>query len=157
MKQFTEDTLLRHAQFICDQVLSFDDAAESDDDLFITTPCMRSLANLAGIILGRGKFIRMTHHQRHQRKLSKEIKKQTWSKASTTKLVSDMFENIFADQIAEHDTTSVCIIILLLLFVIKLLENISSICFSRDLEDIDAVFVKIVYNPIAESVVTAEI
>lgn len=111
MKQFTEETLLRHAQFICDQVLSFDDAADPDDDLFITTPCMRSLANLAGIILGRGKFVRMTHQQRHQRRLRKEIKKQTWSKATTTKLVSNMFENMFADQIAEHDTTSVCIII----------------------------------------------
>lgn len=101
--QLTEDTLLRHAQFICDQVLSFDDAADTDEDLLITTPCMRSLANLAGITFGKGKFIRTIRAQKYRKRITEMKKKLTWSKATTTKLVNDMFEKIFADQIAEHD------------------------------------------------------
>lgn len=44
----TEETLLRHAQFVCDQVQSFDMSADSDEDLIIGTPCIRSLIKLAG-------------------------------------------------------------------------------------------------------------
>lgn len=50
---FTEDSLLRHAQFVIDQVQSFDEAAEDDEDLLITTPCMRALIKLAGVTLGK--------------------------------------------------------------------------------------------------------
>uniref|UniRef100_A0A1B6LRH7 RFTS domain-containing protein n=1 Tax=Graphocephala atropunctata TaxID=36148 RepID=A0A1B6LRH7_9HEMI len=45
----TEDSLLRHAQFVCDQVLSFDTGSDSTDDLLITSPCMRALVKLAGV------------------------------------------------------------------------------------------------------------
>ncbi|KOC65410.1 DNA (cytosine-5)-methyltransferase 1 [Habropoda laboriosa] len=97
MTQFTEDSLLRHAQFICDQVLSFDDCAEPEDIPLITSPCMRALANLAGVTLGKRGALRRT-----QRKAQK-INKPVWTKATTTQLVSDMFENIFADQLIKHD------------------------------------------------------
>ncbi|PIK50643.1 DNA (cytosine-5)-methytransferase 1 [Apostichopus japonicus] len=39
--RFTEDTLLRHAQFVVEQVESYDEAADDDESLLITTPCMR--------------------------------------------------------------------------------------------------------------------
>ncbi|XP_076670133.1 DNA methyltransferase 1a [Andrena cerasifolii] len=97
MRKFTEDSLLRHAQFICDQVLSFDESAESEDSLLITNPCMRALANLAGVTLGKRAALRRT--QRRDQK----VKKPTWTKATTTQLVSNMFENIFTDQLVEHD------------------------------------------------------
>ncbi|KAG9430318.1 DNA methyltransferase 1a [Apis mellifera carnica] len=96
MSKFTEDSLLRHAQFICDQVLSFDNSADSEDTLLITSPCMRALANLAGVTLGKRVTFRRT--QREQK-----VRKPAWTKATTTKLVSDMFENIFTDQLIKHD------------------------------------------------------
>lgn len=97
MKKFTEDTLLRHAQFVCDQVLSFDDSAGPEDTLLITNPCMRALANLAGVTLGKRAALRRT--QRREQK----VKKPAWTKATTTQLVSNMFENIFSDQLIKHD------------------------------------------------------
>ncbi|XP_076648177.1 DNA methyltransferase 1a isoform X2 [Halictus rubicundus] len=95
--RFSEDTLLRHAQFVCDQVLSFDDSAGSDDTLLITTPCMRALANLAGVMLGKKGSLRRIDHRKQK------IKKPAWTKATTTQLVNDMFENFFADQLIKHD------------------------------------------------------
>lgn len=53
LTSFSEDSLLRHAQFIVDQVQSYDDAAENDEFLLITTPCMRALIKLAGVTLGK--------------------------------------------------------------------------------------------------------
>lgn len=99
MTKFTEDSLLRHAQFICDQVLSFDNSAGSEDTILITIPCMRALANLAGVTLGKRAALRRTNLK--QRKM----KKPAWTKATTTRLVSDMFENIFTDQLVKHDDT----------------------------------------------------
>ncbi|XP_054016177.1 DNA (cytosine-5)-methyltransferase 1-like isoform X1 [Hylaeus anthracinus] len=96
MKKFTEDSLLRHAQFVCDQVLSFDNAAETDEVPLITNPCMRSLASLAGVTLGKRAALRRTHREQ-------KVKKPSWTKATTTLLVNDMFENIFADQLVKHD------------------------------------------------------
>lgn len=96
MTKFTEDALLRHAQFVCDQVSSFDDSANAEDILLITTPCMRSLANLAGVTLGKKAAI-------HRTKREQKVKKPAWTKATTTKLVNNMFENIFTDQLAKHD------------------------------------------------------
>lgn len=109
MPKFTEDVLLHHAQFICDQILSFDDSAGEDDPLLITTPCIRALIDLAGITFKKGKTVRKgkksTRRQEDDwrrgliRKAQKE-KKPTWTKATSTKLVNDMFENFFPDQLA---------------------------------------------------------
>lgn len=97
MTKFTEDSLLRHAQFICDQVVSFDDSAEVDDTLLITSPCMRSLANYGGVTLGKRTAIRQAPLRKQK------AKPPAWTKATTTKLVSFMFENLFTDQLAKHD------------------------------------------------------
>ncbi|XP_076753766.1 DNA methyltransferase 1a isoform X1 [Xylocopa sonorina] len=97
MTKFTEDSLLRHAQFICDQVLSFDDSARTEDTLLITSPCMRALANLAGVTLGKRVALRRTQLR------EEKVKKSAWTKATTTRLVSNMFENFFTDQLIQHD------------------------------------------------------
>ncbi|XP_058795195.1 DNA (cytosine-5)-methyltransferase 1-like [Phymastichus coffea] len=49
MKNFTEDTLLHYASFICDQVITFDDTAKPKEHLIVTAPCIRRLIDLAGI------------------------------------------------------------------------------------------------------------
>ena len=51
--RFTEDTILRHAQFVVEQVESYDEAADQDEVLLITMPCMRDLIKLAGVTLGK--------------------------------------------------------------------------------------------------------
>ncbi|KAF5294330.1 hypothetical protein FQR65_LT10783 [Abscondita terminalis] len=91
--ELTEDTLLRHAQFICHQVTSFDSTANGDEELLITAPCMRTLVKMSGVTF---------HARKKMRKIqNKGIKKKsmTWSKATTTNLVQEVFETFFVDQI----------------------------------------------------------
>lgn len=45
----TEELLIRHAHFICDQVLSIDANASDEEGLLITAPCMRALVKMAGV------------------------------------------------------------------------------------------------------------
>lgn len=98
--KFTEDTLLRHAQFICDQIVSFDNSAGPEDPLLITAPCIRNLMKLSGVALGKKSAIRPMV------KRECKVKESIWSMATTTKLVNDVFESIFPDQLAKLDTTN---------------------------------------------------
>jgi len=116
---FTEDTLLRHAQFICERVVSFDKCAGAEDTLLITAPCMRSLMKLSGVTLGKKSVVRLM-------KRAPKVKTPGWSMATTTKLVNNMFENIFAGQLAKHNNNNnnnkvyyyICIIINIFFFVL---------------------------------------
>lgn len=89
----SEESLLRHAQFICDQVTNFAAVEEDDDSMLITTPCMRSLIKLAGVTFGKRRAIR--------NKERNPMKKRTlkWSKSTTTNLVREVFESFFPEQI----------------------------------------------------------
>ncbi|KAG7199233.1 hypothetical protein KM043_018102 [Ampulex compressa] len=95
LSRFTEDSLLRYAQFICDQVISFDASARPEDPLLITNPCMRALITLAGVTLNKRAAFRRTQCR------DQKSKKPNWTKATTTKLVNNMFETFFADQLAK--------------------------------------------------------
>ncbi|XP_034947832.1 DNA (cytosine-5)-methyltransferase 1-like [Chelonus insularis] len=55
IERFTEETLLKNAQFICDQVISLD--LNSDEDIFplLSTSCMRSLIKLTGVTIENNK------------------------------------------------------------------------------------------------------
>ncbi|XP_014605619.1 PREDICTED: DNA (cytosine-5)-methyltransferase PliMCI-like [Polistes canadensis] len=97
LSKFTEDALLRHAQFICDQVISFDASARPEDPLLITNACMRALVSLAGITVGKKAAMRKVQ-QKHQKQ-----KKPCWTKATTTKLVNNTFETFFTDQLAKNE------------------------------------------------------
>ncbi|PBC25685.1 DNA (cytosine-5)-methyltransferase PliMCI [Apis cerana cerana] len=97
LSRFTEDSLLRYAQFICDQVISFDASAGPEDPLLITSPCMRALVTLAGVTLNKRIALRRTQPR------DQKNKKTTWTKATTTKLVNNMFETFFSDQIATNN------------------------------------------------------
>lgn len=44
---------MRHAQFVVEQVESYDEAGDSDEQPIIVTPCMRDLIKLAGVTLGK--------------------------------------------------------------------------------------------------------
>nr|UOI87905.1 DNA cytosine-5-methyltransferase 1 [Sogatella furcifera] len=92
----SEDSLLRHAQFICDQVSSFDSASDrqsDEDDGLITTDCMRALVQLAGVTLGKRRAMRRAEQ--------KEVKQKNkdFTKATTTESVRDVFESMFEHQL----------------------------------------------------------
>ncbi|OXU20811.1 hypothetical protein TSAR_006495 [Trichomalopsis sarcophagae] len=119
LPKFTEDILLHHAQFICDQIVSFDESATTDDPLLITTPCMRALIDLAGITFNKGKTVRKgkKRNSRRQeddwrrglmRKAQKE-KKPSWTKATATQLVNNVFDSFFPDQLANNNTDTVAL------------------------------------------------
>lgn len=59
---FTEDSLLRHAQFIVEQVESYDTHGDPDEELLLVTPCMRALIKLAGVTLGKRRAARRAVH-----------------------------------------------------------------------------------------------
>ncbi|KAH7979028.1 hypothetical protein HPB49_007864 [Dermacentor silvarum] len=90
--KFTEDALLRNAQFVIDQVQSFDVTGDDDEAHLIVTPCLRSLVNLAGVTLGQRRAMR-----RGRRKALP--KKSVCTLATTTPLVRDVFEVLFHGQI----------------------------------------------------------
>ena len=67
---FTEDNLLRHAQFIVEQVESYDQFGDPDEELLIVTPCMRALIKLAGVTLGKRRAARKSARGDKERKKS---------------------------------------------------------------------------------------
>uniref|UniRef100_A0A8C1QZG8 DNA (cytosine-5)-methyltransferase n=1 Tax=Cyprinus carpio TaxID=7962 RepID=A0A8C1QZG8_CYPCA len=98
--RFTEDTLLRHAQFVVEQMESYDEAGDSDEQPIIITPCMRDLIKLAGVTLGKRRAARR-QAIRHPTKIEKDNKGPT--KATTTKLVYLIFDTFFSDQIDQNN------------------------------------------------------
>lgn len=107
LKKCNEEILLHHAQFICDRILSFDSSARDEDPLLITSPCIRTLINLAGVIFDNtGSKKNKTYNRReeekwHQKMTQKALKdKKKFVKATTTELVSAVFENFFSDQLS---------------------------------------------------------
>ncbi|KZC09572.1 PREDICTED: DNA (cytosine-5)-methyltransferase PliMCI-like [Dufourea novaeangliae] len=101
LSRFTEDSLLRYAQFVCDQVISFDASARPEDPLLITSSCMRALITLAGVTLNKRIALRRTQPR------DQKNKKSVWTKATTTKLVNNMFETFFSDQLATNNEKEV--------------------------------------------------
>ncbi|KAK7800480.1 hypothetical protein U0070_024260, partial [Myodes glareolus] len=93
-----EDSLLRHAQFVVNQVESYDDAKDSDETPIFLTPCMRALIKLAGVTLGQRRAER-----RHNLKDSTKEKDKGPTKATTTKLVYQIFDTFFSEQIEKDD------------------------------------------------------
>lgn len=86
---FTEDSLLRHAQFVVEQVESFDDARTDDEEPLIGRMCMRDLIHLAGVTLGKRKTAR------RQIVKEKKVVKASSTKATTTELVASVMESFF--------------------------------------------------------------
>nr|QJS39016.1 DNA methyltransferase 1 [Mythimna separata] len=87
--KMTEEILHKHAQFVCDQVVSLE--ADEDDQPLITLPCMRELIKLMGIKFGKRKFRTKIDY--------KKVDKKAWTKATTTPLVRKTFESFFTNQL----------------------------------------------------------
>eukprot|EP00731_Ephydatia_muelleri_P024749 Em0016g1020a len=98
---FTEDALLRHAQFVVEQVESYDRFGDADEDLLLVTSCMRSLIKLAGVTLGKRRATRRAEKEAREKK-----KRAKDTMATTTPLVRNIFELFFKNQIDGKPTTS---------------------------------------------------
>ncbi|ESN92163.1 hypothetical protein HELRODRAFT_116156 [Helobdella robusta] len=103
--RFTEDSLLQHAQFIIDQLQSYDDTADTEDVLLIIQPCIRTLVKLTGVTLGRknksfGNTQQTNRKTRQQQQIAaKTAQKKKDSKATVTPLVREVFDSLFKGQI----------------------------------------------------------
>ncbi|XP_075978235.1 DNA (cytosine-5)-methyltransferase 1-like [Anticarsia gemmatalis] len=87
--KMTEEMLHKHAQFVCDQVLSLE--ADEDDEPLITLPCIRELIKLMGIKFGKRKYRTKIDY--------KKVDKKAWTRATTTPLVRKTFESFFTNQL----------------------------------------------------------
>ncbi|XP_051164166.1 DNA (cytosine-5)-methyltransferase PliMCI-like [Leptopilina boulardi] len=101
LDKFDAELLIKHSQFICEQVFSFDTSAEIDDTMLITKSCMRSLINLSGVNLENpNSHLRRTEAKCDKIIVNQLIKKRQKNKklltnATTTPLVRDTFETFF--------------------------------------------------------------
>lgn len=87
--KMTEEMLHKHAQFVCDQVLSLE--TDDDEEPLITLPCIRELIKLMGIKFGKRKYRTKIDY--------KKVDKKAWTKATTTPLVRKTFESFFSNQL----------------------------------------------------------
>ncbi|XP_039753119.1 DNA (cytosine-5)-methyltransferase PliMCI-like isoform X2 [Pararge aegeria] len=96
-KIMSEEMLHKHAQFVCDQVVSLE--ADEDNEPLITLPCIRELIKLMGIKFGKRKF--------RTKIVYKKVDKKSWTKATTTPLVQKTFESFFTNQLdkTNHEHT----------------------------------------------------
>ncbi|XP_013143936.1 PREDICTED: DNA (cytosine-5)-methyltransferase PliMCI-like [Papilio polytes] len=88
-KKMSEEMLHKHAQFVCDQVVSLETG--EDDEPLITLPCIRELIKLMGIKFGKRRIRAKIDY--------KKVDKKAWTKATTTPLVQKTFESFFSNQL----------------------------------------------------------
>ncbi len=78
------------------QVTSFEDAADEDEDQYmLDSPCMTNIINLAGTSGSKKKAVKI----RGAPGKKQAAKKMPFSKATTTVLIREVFEEVFRDQI----------------------------------------------------------
>uniref|UniRef100_F6XUV4 DNA (cytosine-5)-methyltransferase 1 n=1 Tax=Ciona intestinalis TaxID=7719 RepID=F6XUV4_CIOIN len=87
--KFTEDSLLRHAQFVVEQVESYDNARSDEEDSLLGTTCVRDLIHLAGVTLGKRRVARRSAV------VKEKAMKASSTKATTTRLVAEVMEKFF--------------------------------------------------------------
>jgi DNA (cytosine-5)-methyltransferase 1 len=96
---FTEDMLLAHAQFVVEQVESYDVTADEDEDRYLARRCLKDLIKRSGALTGKRK-------SQGRRKMSETVTKKQpkHSMATTTPLVRTIFDTFFTGQIDTKPT-----------------------------------------------------
>ncbi|XP_060863643.1 DNA (cytosine-5)-methyltransferase 1-like [Metopolophium dirhodum] len=98
--KFTEEDLISHAQFVLNQVLEYD-LNDTYHLPLAETQCIETLTQLSGA----AKPVKALSRRAGQRNqyVKTDINKREFSKATTTELVKDVFENMFAAQLDIDD------------------------------------------------------
>merc|ERR1719370_853945 len=86
-----DEMLLRHADFVVNQVFSYEEAGDEDEQELVHMPAMKSIIALAGVKLGVRKKLVIKKKQKQMPK---------WSAACVTPLARGTFEAVFAEQMA---------------------------------------------------------
>ena len=81
MAKFTENSLLRHAKFICNRIVLFNNSTSTID--LINSPCMRTLTNLAAMCTNDSKMKSLEFKQKYLKN----------TEPFATQLVKNIFEN----------------------------------------------------------------
>ncbi|KAL4142389.1 hypothetical protein QTP88_004856 [Uroleucon formosanum] len=103
---FSEEDLITHAQFVLDQIVDYDSTGMYDFPLS-KTQCIETLTQLSGATLSD-----ITPTRRLGRLglgttcIKTDFSQRKFSKATTTELVKDVFENVFAAQLDIDDKES---------------------------------------------------
>jgi len=90
-----DETIQKHAEFIVNQVFSYEDAGSEEDVKLLDLPAMKFVLKLAGI---KKKGLK-----RVKQKLVAQKPMPTWTSATVTDLVRGVFDAVFADQMAEEE------------------------------------------------------
>lgn len=101
--KFTEEDLIAHAQFVLDQVIDYD-LNDSYHLPLADTQCIETLTELSGAakpVKAPSRILQRAGHR--TRGVKTNIGKREFSKATTTELVKDVFENMFAAQLDNDD------------------------------------------------------
>jgi DNA (cytosine-5)-methyltransferase 1 len=98
LSRFTEDLLIHNTQFICEQIILFDEAAIQNKTLLIDAPCIKLLIDLVGITIQKdSRKSTINLYQEHNDWLSKlrcKQKKSSWIKSTTTQEIYELLERI---------------------------------------------------------------
>jgi len=92
MNPIGDETLLRHADFVVNQVYSYEDAGDEDEPQLVSLPAMRTIIKLAGIKLT----------ERRKLVVKKNKPMPTFTSATVTPLVRKVFEAVFSEQMAQE-------------------------------------------------------
>ncbi|KAF7281042.1 DNA (cytosine-5)-methyltransferase 1-like [Rhynchophorus ferrugineus] len=92
-----EDILIQNAEFVCEQVLSFDHNAPDEEKPLISLSCMRSLVKLSGVTFKQRKKLLKLENK------GVKVKRQLWTKSVTTDFVREFFEKIFPEQMDNNN------------------------------------------------------
>jgi len=96
LNPMNDEVLLRHADFVVNQVYSYENAGDEDEPDLVSLPAMRSIIKLAGI--------KLTERRKLVMKKGKQKPQPKWTDATVTPLVREVFDAVFAEQMrAEKD------------------------------------------------------
>ncbi|CAI6366039.1 unnamed protein product [Macrosiphum euphorbiae] len=104
--KFSEEDLITHAQFVLDQTTDYDSTGAYDFPLS-DTQCIKTLTQLSGATESDNAPIRRLGRLRYiSTCIKSNFSQRKFSKATTTELVKDVFENVFAAQLDIDDEES---------------------------------------------------
>jgi len=103
--KFSEEDLITHAQFVLDQVIDYDSTGMYDFPLS-ETQFIETLTELSGAVKSVNATRRLGRLRQDSTCIKNNFSQRKFSKATTTELVKDVFENVFAAQLDIDDNQS---------------------------------------------------
>jgi len=103
--ELTSETVVRHAESLVSQLISYQDEADEDEKNLLKSNLVKKICEISGVEIKqvmKAKNIVMDKKP----KVKKEKQEKKFVDATVTPLVRDVFENLFAEQMAAEDEAS---------------------------------------------------